>query len=83
MRINLLMTGHLYHAAESLPDHVELTAEATLDDALQWLAEQVGDLPPSCLVAVNGRHLGTLDKHRESPLNEGDELALIAPVAGG
>ena len=40
-------------------------------------------LPASCLVAVSGTHLGTLGNHRPHSLEEGDELVLITPVAGG
>jgi molybdopterin converting factor small subunit len=58
---------------------------ANVDDALQLLDSQLGDdqLPASCLVAVAGKHLGTLANHIASPLADGDELTLIAPVAGG
>jgi molybdopterin converting factor small subunit len=40
-------------------------------------------LPPSCLIAVSGRHLGTLARHANCPLRDGDEIVLLAPVAGG
>ena len=44
-----------------------------------------GDNPlsASCLVAVSGMHLGTLADHRPQTLKDGDELLLLAPVAGG
>jgi molybdopterin converting factor small subunit len=35
------------------------------------------------LIAVAGKHLGTLASHTPSPLADGDELTVIAPVAGG
>ena len=40
-------------------------------------------LPPTCLVIVNGRHLGTIASCESCVLRAGDELTLLAPVAGG
>jgi len=32
---------------------------------------------------VAGKHVGSIAQHADSPLREGDEIVLIAPVAGG
>jgi len=78
--------GRGYDAAQSLPDHLCLPDGATLDDALAVI---LGHLPvdhplsASCLIAVSGIHLGTMAEHTWKTLNDGDELLLLAPVAGG
>jgi molybdopterin converting factor small subunit len=80
------MTGRSYHSAEQLPDSLDLPDGAGVDDALNSLTESMPDgesLPPSCLVIVSGQHLGTVSKHEARDLKDGDELTLIAPVAGG
>ena len=86
MKVRLVVTGRAYHTAEHLPDELEMPDGASLDDVLRALAERWGTglgLSGSCLVAVSGRHLGTLASHEPAILRDGDELALIAPVAGG
>ena len=85
MKISVVVTGRSYHATSQLPDELDLPDGANVDDALQLLDAQLGDdqLPASCLVAVAGKHLGTLAKHAAATLADGDELTLIAPVAGG
>ena len=86
MKIRLVIAGRNYHAARAVPDHLLLPEGASLDDALAALAAHLsnGDrLPESCLVAVAGAHLGNLRSHRPRLLRDGDELLLIAPVAGG
>jgi len=53
----------------------------TVAELLVLLAEQVpqlGDLLPRCMVAVNRVYAGP-----ETPLREGDEVAVIPPVSGG
>ena len=86
MKIRLAITGRSYHATQHLPEEITVADDCPLDDVLAQLA---GLLPPdqtlprSCLVAVAGRHVGTLAKHEACTLHEGDELTLIAPVAGG
>ena len=86
MNIRLVITGRGYHLADQLPDRITLDDGATVRDALavvnQMLGER-GELPPSCLVSVAGDHAGTLARHDNRPLTDGDELMLIAPVAGG
>lgn len=84
--IPFILTGRSYSDAHSLPQEMELEEGACVDDALAWIAERIdGDspLPPSCLVALAGQHLGTVASHQNPPLSDGQELVLIAPVAGG
>ncbi len=86
MKITVVITGRSYHATGQLPDEVELPDGSGVDDALQLLASLLPEdsqLPPTCLVAVAGKHLGTLASHTAVSLNPGDELTLISPVAGG
>jgi molybdopterin converting factor small subunit len=86
MRIRVVVTGRDYHTAAGLPDEVALPESATVDDALSLLAEHLPGgqtFPASCLVAVSGEHLGTVGDHPPRTLADGDELILIAPVAGG
>ena len=85
MGVRLLITGRMYHLATDFPDCLELAEQATLHDALQELSRAAGNtpLPDSCLVAVNGDHVGTLGAHSSRALHHGDEVALIVPVAGG
>ena len=86
MKINLVITGRAYHTTESLPEQLELPEGATLTDAIAALDELLPDnqkLPASCVVAISGKHAGTLTQHASPPLADGDELVLIAPVAGG
>jgi molybdopterin synthase sulfur carrier subunit len=59
---------------------LELPAGATAADALQAIRSRAGadKLPPKPLLAVNLRYVTG-----ESELREGDEVAIIPPVAGG
>lgn len=86
VKIRLAVTGRAYHTAEHLPEELEIPDGGSLDDMLCTFAEQYGTdagLPGSCLVAVSGRHVGTVASHQNLVLRDGDEVALIAPVAGG
>jgi molybdopterin converting factor small subunit len=86
VKVRLVVTGRAYHTAEHLPDELDMPDGASLDDVLSTLVEQCAPgsgLSGSCLVAISGRHLGTLASHEPAILRDGDELALIAPVAGG
>ena len=63
MLIRLAYVGHAYHLAEDLPEQVEVPDSADVMLALktvQQLAPSSFTLPPTCLVIVNGRHLGTV-----------------------
>ncbi len=86
MKIRITIAGRSYHMAEKLPQWLELPEGSSLDDALRQLAALLpagAALDPRCLVAVSGTHLGTLQSHRAHALGDGDELLVLAPVAGG
>jgi molybdopterin converting factor small subunit len=86
MNIRVVFAGRNYDAGQTLPESLSLPDGASLDEALRVLAGRLpgrNDLPKSCLVAVSGTHLGTVESHRPQTLRDGDELLLIAPVAGG
>lgn len=59
---------------------VALPALATVADALDHVRSLPGgeQIPPRPLCAVNLAHVGL-----DAPLAEGDELALLPPLAGG
>ena len=86
MKVRIVFTGRSYHAASETPDEVELPDGASVKDAIRQLSDLMPNqesVPATCLVAVCGDHLGTVDNHAERTLRDGDELILIAPVAGG
>ncbi len=86
MKLRLIISGRHYDWAQTLGDELIVPDDASLDDALRALAASLPpgrQLPDTCLVAVGGRHLGTLAAHRSEPLRDGDELLLFSPVAGG
>jgi molybdopterin converting factor small subunit len=86
VKIRVVVTGRSYHTAESLPAELELERGDRVDDALRMLGQLLPadqSFPASALVAVSGKHLGTVGSHENRSLQEGDELVLIAPVSGG
>jgi molybdopterin converting factor small subunit len=86
MKIRVVISGRSYDAATEMPEEMSFADGASVDDVIRAITEMLPEgktLPASCLVAVSGRHLGTLGNHREHALVDGDELVLIAPVAGG
>jgi len=86
MNIRLVISGRSYPTSNAALDRLALADDSTVNDALAALDEQLTDdakLPPTCLVALSGKHLGTLVEHESCPLRDGDELVVIAPVAGG
>ena len=86
MKIRIVISGRGYPTTETLPEELTLPAAATVKDAigeLERMLPPAQQLPSSCLVAVSGDHLGTLGSYKQRSLAEGDELVLIAPVAGG
>ena len=86
MKIRIVYTGRSYQIAERLPGELVLEAGAHLDDALQAVNRLLTDdeqLPTSCLVSLAGQHVGTVASHENQSLQDGDEIILLAPVAGG
>ncbi len=86
MKIHLVLAGRGYDLADRVPDELTLPEGSGVTAALERVASLLPDgrrLPESCLVALAGQHLGTVANHREQVLREGDELLLLAPVAGG
>ncbi len=86
MNVRLLYTGRSYQTGQTLPDEITLADGAGSDDALRAINEMLpaGEpLPPTCLVTGAGQHLGTVASHAARQLRDGDEIVLIAPVAGG
>ncbi len=86
LKIRLAVSGRGYHHSTDLPEFLELPEGATLDEALAAIGELLppeGQLARSALVAVSGRHVGTVGSHPPQLLQPGDELVVIAPVAGG
>lgn len=80
MRVRLLFFASYAEAFGRSEQQLELPAGATVADCVAEVRKdpRAGRLPPSPLVAVNQRY-AKLD----APLAEGDEVALIPPVAGG
>ena len=86
MKLRISVMGRGYNTATDLPDQLDLAAGGTIADAIEAINSLLPPdhgLPGSCLVVLAGRHLGTVARHDLATLNEGDELVLIAPVAGG
>ena len=86
MKIHLILTGRAYQQGEQLPEQLELPDESRLSDALAAITAALPEgesLQGSCLLALGGTHVGTVDQHQDPQLTEGQELLLIAPVAGG
>ena len=80
MTLHLLYFGVLKDFFEADRDIVELPDHSTVADLLALLRDGASDLPiwNSLAVAVN-REYAILD----SPLHDGDEVALLPPVSGG
>lgn len=89
MRIRILIAGRNYQTQTAVappPQELDLPEGASVHAAIAALAAQLRPeqrLPGSCLVAVSGMHVGTVDHCEDRPLRDGDELLLLAPVAGG
>lgn len=86
MNVRVVLSGRNYHLADRIPPQLALPEGATVDDALDTLAGMLPSdqrLPDSCLLALSGVHVGTVAQHPRRELRDGDELVLIAPVAGG
>ncbi len=85
MKVRVVYSGRSYPEAASLPGELELPPGATLAAALSMLCGGTRSryLSSACLVAVSGKHVGSLADCQDRELHENDEILLIAPVAGG
>ncbi len=86
MKIRVSIMGRSYHMTDGLHEFIELDDPATLEEAVQRINQLMPEgqtLTGSCLVLLGGTHFGSLDNHDPISLSDGDELTLIAPVAGG
>lgn len=86
MKIRLLVTGRRYHQAVSLPDELEVAAGGCVRDALDSVNELLPEavkLEDTCMLAVNGSHVGSVADFQNVPLTENAELVVFSPVAGG
>lgn len=81
MRIRILFFAAYRELLGTGEHHLDLTAPATVSDLLQelWaMGEPFSSLPAAPVVAVNRQFATT-----ETLLQDGDEVALVPPVAGG
>lgn len=80
MRVRLLFFASYAEAFGRVEQSLELPAGASVGDAVAMLKRDpaAARLPPSPLVAVNQRYAKP-----DTKLADGDEVALIPPVAGG
>ena len=80
MSVTVLLFASYADALGASSLSVELPANATVADVLADLRRRSGAerLPPTPLVAVNQRYADA-----GSAVREGDEVAVIPPVAGG
>lgn len=93
MRVCARFFGVLREAASTSEVWLELPTSAKLRDALRNLSRQLpqlgqrfsfkdGSLPQYVNVVLNGKIVLT-PEDLDMPLNNGDVLALIPPIAGG
>jgi molybdopterin converting factor subunit 1 len=80
MRVRVKLFASYAEAAGREEIELTLPVNATAGDCLSAVRGQswAQRLPPGPAVAVNQRYA-----RRETPLREGDEVAIIPPVAGG
>jgi molybdopterin converting factor subunit 1 len=80
MRVRLLFFASYAEAFGRSEQALDLPPGATVADCVAEIRKdpRAARLPPSPLVAVNQRYVRI-----EAPLADGDEVALIPPVAGG
>jgi molybdopterin converting factor small subunit len=86
MKLRVLISGRGYDAAEGIPIEWEVAEGTTLSELVRAVNQRLPPrhpLPPACLVAVSGVHLGTVGRLAPRELQEADEIVFVAPVAGG
>jgi molybdopterin converting factor subunit 1 len=80
MKVRLLLFAQYRDLAGHEELEIELPADATAADLVARLREdpKLSGIPARPAVAVNRNYAGLHER-----LNEGDEVALLPPVAGG
>lgn len=78
MKVKVLFFALLREWAKESEREMELPEGATVRDLLERLKKEPGFPALPLAVAVNQE-----EKDEASPLRDGDEVALIPPVAGG
>jgi molybdopterin converting factor subunit 1 len=79
MKVRVLVFASYAEALGRDSLDVELPPGSTVAACVEAVRQLTGDrVPPGPLVAVNRRYA-----KGEQPLSDGDEVALIPPVAGG
>ena len=76
MQVSIRLFAGLRERAGTGARQLALEDGATVGDV--WAALELGDEPAGLLYAVNRRYAGA-----DTPLGEGDEVAVIPPVSGG
>jgi MoaE-MoaD fusion protein len=78
VRVVVRLFAGLRERAGTGEQQVELAEGATAADAWASLADRLGERPDGLVLAVNRRYAA-----EDTPLADGDEVALIPPVSGG
>ena len=78
MRVVVRLFAGLRERAGTGEQHVELAEGALAADVWPMLRDRLGDRPEGLVLAVNRRYAAD-----DTPLSDGDEVALIPPVSGG
>jgi molybdopterin synthase catalytic subunit len=78
VRVVVRLFAGLRERAGTGEQEVELAEGATAADVWASLPDRIGELPDGLVLAVNRRYAA-----EDTPLTDGDEVALIPPVSGG
>jgi len=81
MKVRVLFFAGLREALSSKDREVELASDATLGDLIRQLEQElpgVAQYASRLVVALNAKRCAL-----ETPLSEGDEVALLPPMSGG
>jgi MoaE-MoaD fusion protein len=78
VRVVVRLFAGLRERAGTGEQQVELAEGATAADVWASLADRLGERPDGLVLAVNRRYAA-----EDTPLADGDEVALIPPVSGG